>query len=588
MVDSTADMAATAPAGRPLQIITLNLKEKKVEVNEDELGRLEKALRATSCEQIAIISVMGAFRTGKSFMLDLFLRFLRSGEGALEGTKVPRGSVEDTELPIPSWLGATEKLEGADGESGFRFKGGMDVCTEGIWVWSEPFVRKIDGQDVALLLMDTQGAWDSGMSKEQSASIFGLTAVLSSKQIYNVTSQIQEDKVENLTYFMEFARAALRQAALDNKSKSEEVQKPFQMLDFLVRDWKNFHDEWTVEQCKEQMAEHLARHCDPSKVVENSSAEALESMFANIGCFCLPHPGFQIEKAKWTGEVKDISRDFLNLADDYIRDVFASGIVAKKIMGSSLSPHSFGPILRNFVEAFHDAAPQAMTFTQAITNSTVLLAKEAADKSYSAKMEDEAKKNPRGSDPDTFLATHTAIKKMVKEEYNNHTIFGNDEVVASTWKDIDDNLQLVLKRFSEDNARRLEKALVSLANIALAATFLFLLDRLSDWVCDWWSTTCVEASRAFLMLYAVLFAFIAYHVVVLYKERGQLACLMAGGELWKEMVRLIGAYYALGKEGKFAELGREVSGGYLDNLIPLASASDAAPAVAKTNAKKND
>lgn len=79
-------------------------------------------------------------------------------------------------------------------------------------MWSVPFVRQLNsGEKVALVLMDTQvrlsalklrsvmafsqGAWDSKMTKEQSATVFGLTAVLSSKQIYNTSKQIQEDKV---------------------------------------------------------------------------------------------------------------------------------------------------------------------------------------------------------------------------------------------------------------------------------------------------------------------------------------------------------------------------------------------------------
>merc|ERR1719199_227905 len=124
----------------------------------------------------------------------------------------------------------------------------MDVCTEGIWVWSEPFLRIIDGKRVALLLMDTQGAWDSKMTKEQSATIFGLTAILSSKQIYNIKGQIQENYVENLAYFMEFAQAALRQAtnSMAETAPAEKKQatidrlttgasKPFQTLEFLVR-----------------------------------------------------------------------------------------------------------------------------------------------------------------------------------------------------------------------------------------------------------------------------------------------------------------------------------------------------------------
>lgn len=38
-----------------------------------------------------------------------------------------------------------------------------------------------EGRRVAVLLMDTQGAWDDTMTKAQSATIFGLTALLSSK-----------------------------------------------------------------------------------------------------------------------------------------------------------------------------------------------------------------------------------------------------------------------------------------------------------------------------------------------------------------------------------------------------------------------
>merc|ERR1712232_898340 len=217
------------------------------------------------------------------------------------------GSVKlgEDSASLPEWLISSNNLieggAGVDHGGGFTFKGGMDACTEGIWVWSEPFLRMINGKEVAVLLMDTQGAWDSNMTKEQSATIFGLTAVLSSKQIYNINMQIQEDKVENLAYFMRFAQAALRKASDEIEKTGQKldqaaVERPFQCLDFLVRDWRNFGEDWTIEQCKKQMQEHLRRHVDPESLVEKSTAEALHSMFQHISCFCLPHPGFKIEK----------------------------------------------------------------------------------------------------------------------------------------------------------------------------------------------------------------------------------------------------------------------------------------------------
>ena len=49
-------------------------------------------------------------------------------------------------------------------------------------------------QDVAVALMDTQGAWDARMSKEQSATIFGLTTLLASRLIYNV-SRLEKSEI---------------------------------------------------------------------------------------------------------------------------------------------------------------------------------------------------------------------------------------------------------------------------------------------------------------------------------------------------------------------------------------------------------
>ena len=50
--------------------------------------------------------------------------------------------------------------------------------------------------------MDTQGAWDDTMTKAQSATIFGLTALLSSKLIYNIQNRVEEDKAGTDTYYV--------------------------------------------------------------------------------------------------------------------------------------------------------------------------------------------------------------------------------------------------------------------------------------------------------------------------------------------------------------------------------------------------
>lgn len=549
-----------------------------VEIDHDALAELTERLRLIGAKKVAVVSVMGAYRTGKSFILDLMLRYLRHGASCLAAGESPntgpappeRGTNE--EYPLPDWLTASgDHLEGVDDHDGFRFKGGMDACTEGIWVWSEPFLKKIDGEPVGLLLFDTQGAWDGNMTKEQSATIFGLTAVLSSKQIYNISVQIQEDKVENLTYFMRFAQTAIQKAALEvpaDTLQKEMVDKPFQSLDFLVRDFKHFRDEDNMDQCKALMQKHMAQHTEKTR--SKDTAEVLKGMFQHLGCFCLPHPGFAIEKETWKGGYKDISPDFIRMADVYINDVFTNNLDVKKILGSELTPLTFGLVVKDFVEAFADAAPVAMTFTQAITNSTVLLAKEQAMKSYTAKMEKAFDQHRGGMEDSAFQEMCKSATDQVEGEYKKVTIFGNTTVRDDTWTEIKDNLNALKKRFEEDNARRLEKALAVFANISILGLSFFTLDRISDYTCDWWSQTCVELSKVLLLCWLLILGYVGFNVYMLLSKRGKLATASAAGELWKEMVRLVGVYYELVTSVKWKELPdlmKKLAAGKVDEVV---------------------
>lgn len=509
-----------------------------MEVDEESLSLLQARLRPLGTVPIALVSVMGAFRTGKSFLLDLFLRYLRHEKSnSMTHDSPPQ---QETGFTLPAWVTAAgNQLEGA-GEStdGFRFKGGMDVCTEGIWVWSEPFIRMHNGQKIVVLLMDTQGAWDSSMTKEQSASIFGLTTVLSSKQIYNVKQQIQEDKVENLGYFVSFAQMALRAAHVDMNIDDQETC-PFQNLTFLVRDWGHYEEGWTLEQCRKQMLEHFNNHLNPEVVTEHATVEALQKMFQNIDCFCLPHPGLKIQKTTWNGNVHDIDMNFLRFVDAFVTDVFTTNITPKKILGSELSTFTFSLLLRNFVKAFHEAAPSALTFTQAVTNSTVLLAKEKCMKIYSTTMEEAIQNSSGGLRPDAFVAKCSEVESLVKKEYELLAIFGSEEIRNEAWVWIEEHMATLRGRYELDNNRRLEMVLEPLAPISIIGVSIFVLDRISDITCDWWSTSCANASKAFFLVDLIIGFFVGAKVLFLYKERGQLGTFRAVTQLWNSMARVV-------------------------------------------------
>mmetsp|Transcript_64535 Transcript_64535/g.120101 ORF Transcript_64535/g.120101 Transcript_64535/m.120101 type:complete len:583 (-) Transcript_64535:41-1789(-) len=578
--------------GAPLQIIRLDQDENKVTIDEDNLAIIEKNCRAHgSAMEVAVLSVMGAFRTGKSFLLDVMLRFLRAEAAGKknEQSGPERGSQSGEAYPVPEWMRG--QLEGSgEANDGFRFKGGMDKCTEGIWIWSVPFKRVVNGKEVLLLLMDTQGAWDSEMTKEQSATVFGLTALLSSKLVYNISMQIQEDKVENLGFFMNFAQGALRSAAEKNRQSGNtvdeaEIERPFQSLTFLIRDWRNFRDDWSMEQCTKQMHEHMERHMNPKSANENSTTTALKRMFHDIGVWCLPHPGFAIEKETWSGDVNDIQDDFIRFVDIYMHKTFTSELDTKKMLGAPLSSLSFSEVVRSFVRAFQDVQCHATTFTEAVQTATVLAAQDSLQQFYRQEMEKELSSKSSGLPRDTFNSHHEDLVKQLEAKFKTAVIFGTASNRQDAYTKIMEGVERLRQRFEQDNERRLEKALSGSARLALVALTCFVLDRVSDFACDWWSTTCAEASKLMLLVYVAIGIYIAYQAWQVRQQQGQLAAMVAGGELWKEMMRELQGCSEVASHPNFrSAVMKAVTG----DFAPLKEITSPARAPSFTNESKKD
>ena len=126
------------------------------------------------------------------------------------------------------WYDKTDTL----GNDGFHWRAGEERDTTGIWMWSHPYLI----QNLAVLLVDTQGMFDNETTMILTTSIFGLSTLLSSYQIFNVDKKIGEDSLQQLALFSEYARSAMV------KATAGQIEKPFQRMEFLVRDWQNFED----------------------------------------------------------------------------------------------------------------------------------------------------------------------------------------------------------------------------------------------------------------------------------------------------------------------------------------------------------
>jgi len=533
----------------PLQIVQIDLAENKVVLNEENLKRLEASLQKSGVDKVAVIAVMGAFRTGKSFLLDLMLRYLREKHPA--GGAPPTISKLDCEIPewvlergVPDWAVncGGSLLEGREGidESleGFIWRPGMEKCTEGIWIWSEVFVCKADDEDVAVLLMDTQGAWDAKMSKEQSATVFGLTTLLASRLVYNVSKQIQQDKIENLLYFTDFARAALRAQKLSAQPDGKD--QPFQTLEFLVRDWPHFQENCSLSDARSMMKSHLDQYFDPKKSEDTKSVKALGSLFQDIDVWCLPHPSLKIERDSWNGDLVVIEKEFWRFIDGYMERIFSPAqLQAKENLGNFITVDSFGTVLREFIAAFSDAAPQAKTFSEAMEASTSLLARDVAMKKVKQILAEKAGSLPQAVSEEEFEKIAAVAAKTANDEFSTKAIFGTSEGIKRRKDRLLQEVEEEISRARDENERKLEASLTGLTNFSLLGLTAFVIDRVSDVTCDWWSGFCREVSTDLSYVYIASLAWLGINLYQINEQRGQLDATAAALELAKSVVKQI-------------------------------------------------
>lgn len=196
-----------------------------------------------------------------------------------------------------NWIGnSDEPLEG------FSWKNGPNRDTTGVLMWSEVFLHEDGDENIAIVLLDTQGVFDGKTSQKNCAVIFALSALLSSVQIYNLSENIQEDDFQNLQLFTEYGRLALKKS----------IHKPFQELVFLVRDW---YYAYTYEYGPiggNRLLHTLLQINDNQPEELSSVRKHLKNCFSNIECFLMPHPGLEmVQNENFNGKLDEISEEFL-------------------------------------------------------------------------------------------------------------------------------------------------------------------------------------------------------------------------------------------------------------------------------------
>mmetsp|Transcript_12949 Transcript_12949/g.21223 ORF Transcript_12949/g.21223 Transcript_12949/m.21223 type:complete len:635 (+) Transcript_12949:74-1978(+) len=534
-VDAADDLdIEPTPSARQIVSIGTESDSYAFTFHEEELNSI--LAKVPAGWKVCVISVVGAFRTGKSFLLSWFLRYLEENcvRKSVENKDI---ATDDTTQDGKKWYERVQTLNQHEGS--FDWRGGTERNTTGMWMWSEPyFLPKEDGKEVAILLVDTQGMFDHETTVGLTAAIFGLSTLLSSYQIYNVDKRIQEDNLQQLALFSEYGRMAFeaeeKAAAMgviesDEEGEGSNVTKeisaervdpkkaPFQKIQFLVRDWQNFdtEDETDIDGMEAEMQaylDHVLAERAASDLKE--TREQITSCFEEVSCFMMTHPGFAVIKNKYAGDTSKIDSLFMSLLDRYCQKVFDSkSLQPKTVRGRELSAVELCTYIKSYAQMFEEIGshfPRAETMLDATSRANNANAVTLSIASYTDKMNTVA--GPQAHDyhkPEDLALFHKEARKQALLAFDGMANFGSRKAIEEARNTVLQKLEKDYDVFASLNAGR--NPLLGFETYILPMTVAgisFILRWIADLTCSGWSQTCKASSDLLSHVYMAVFFFL--------------------------------------------------------------------------------
>eukprot|EP00300_Choanocystis_sp_HF-7_P021003 c20716_g2_i1.p1 GENE.c20716_g2_i1~~c20716_g2_i1.p1 ORF type:complete len:584 (-),score=156.01 c20716_g2_i1:52-1770(-) len=499
--------------GRPVQIV--GVTDQKVHINDHDLAVFTQELSKHDFDRMAIVSVVGAMRTGKSFLLDVFVNFL-----AHDGLATDAWSPSTNE-PLPYWL--DQVLKEGD-ESLFLWRSSVERTTQGIWVYSTPFLVDHKDEIVAIVLMDTQGLFDPETDAQTNNTVFGISTLLSSMQILNIQNRVQENTLHELHMFTEYCHSALAQFIATNpdfQEKSADLSM-LQHLYLLIRDWMHFTNAEDLMLCEREELKYLEESLRPRQHDGGSRDRILKS-YRKVSCALLPHPGKKMAGRGWNGDLSAVDSEFIVHIDRFVRRLFGHDLTLKQalIPGIEMTPELFTRYLTAFVDAFtSEDTPKAETMVQALTKGIHLHARTKAADLYRNNMR--TKLNEYLNDGE-FEALHSKSKSDALALFDLLAAFGDAEKKDEARKALEDDMQVEREMGVKINRAHMNRLFAKYTVPVIFGVGAFAIDRLSDYVCDWWSSTCKDISAILFLIYFIIFGIVMYAVWNVYTEKGSVA-----------------------------------------------------------------
>ena len=383
---------------------------------------------------IGIISLVGKYRTGKSFLLNRVIL--------------------NTQQTSGFGVGATFK-----------------PCTKGIWIWSEPLIINNSScpKTFPCFLIDTEGlgAYDEEINHD--SKIFLIAILISSLFIFNSFGAIDETAINSLSFILNLSKI-IKIKSLSHNDKEEELSEYFPSFLWLLRDFSlklEDKDGNNISE-KEYLESALENKVGDSDIIneKNRVRNLIKTYFPDRDCFTMVRP---VEKESDLQNMQNLPdemfrKEFLVQANNF-RDKVYNIATPKSFHKRALTGNMLIELVQNILDSINSGCIPVIenTWKYVVQNECIKKTKNLTEKfAEEIKKYRDSNKNNKDLAKNLKNFTKNLYNKYINEFMNNDLI--DDENKKEFVEKLKNKLNYEMNAFEKENEKIFEENFENMLN----------------------------------------------------------------------------------------------------------------------------
>jgi len=383
--------------------------------------------------RVAVVSVAGQYRTGKSLLLNLL-----SGGGA-----------------------------------GFQVGPTVKACTKGIWLYGKTISSSSSSSSSSplhVLFLDTEGLGSTIRSETYDARVFALTLLLSSFFVYNSIGTIDGNAISKLSLVVSLTRHVHVKARQGGKEDTgTEFSQFFPSFMWVVRDFAvKLEKEGRKISSREYLEDALRPEDGMTEAIESKNAVRmlLRNFFPERDCLCMVRPVAD-EKALMvlgTGaggedkmkELEASLRPEFKLQVEALRKKVVAGARPKTLFGKPLSGAMLASLAGAYVQALNsNSTPTISTAWDRVVDSQCADALEGSLNIYMSKMKELIQSYSSKAEAESNAFAKKSGKSLSYSS-SSSLIIEDEELLIANAEASQDAIRFFQARSIQDNEKTFE------------------------------------------------------------------------------------------------------------------------------------